>query len=406
MLAETDLPHAAPSNKFLDIRHVVAVASAKGGVGKSTVTTNLALALQRGGFSVGILDADILGPSIPGLLGVPTATRPQQAADGRIVPPEGHGVKIVSMGMFSADDKPMMLRGPMLGKYLNMFLTGVAWGELDYLLLDLPPGTGDTQLTLGQNFPLSGAIVITTPQAVSARIAQRGARMFEQMKIPVLGVIENMRTFICPNCGETTDIFGHGEGERLAERIGAPFLGSLPLDAAIMESGDAGRPIVLAAPDSPATTAFVTIANRLTEGLAGLRGGLEPFRWRWEKDEEAPGRETPGDGPNGQSSVPAGMRRGDANTLTIIWQDGERHDYDLRALRLACPCARCVDEISGRPLLDPASVPRDIVPREIHSVGSYAVGIAWSDGHASGIHAFETLRALGERLAEPRNADG
>lgn len=405
MIAETEASHPAPANKFKDVRHIVAVASAKGGVGKSTVTTNLALALQHCGFRVGILDADILGPSIPGLLGVATATRPQQDAEGRIVPPEGHGVKIVSMGMFSADDRPMMLRGPMLGKYLNMFLTGVAWGELDFLLLDLPPGTGDTQLTLGQTFPLSGAIVITTPQAVSVRIAQRGARMFEQMKIPILGIIENMRTFICPNCGEAADIFGHGGGERLAERIGAPFLGSLPLDAAIMDGGDDGQPIVAAAPDSRPAKAFITIANRLAEGLAGLRDGLEPFRWRWEKDEEAPGRDKPADGASRGRSVPAGLRRRDAKTLTILWEDGERHDFDVRALRLACPCARCIDEMSGRPLLDPASVPQDIVPREIHSVGAYAIGIGWSDGHASGIYAFETLRALGERTARQRDVD-
>lgn len=401
----TEETGAGPSNKFKDIRHIVAIASAKGGVGKSTVTTNLALALQRSGLKVGILDADILGPSIPGLLGVATATRPRQDTDGRIVPPEAYGVKIVSMGMFSADDKPMMLRGPMLGKYLNMFLSGVAWGDLDCLLLDLPPGTGDTQLTLGQNYPLSGAVVVTTPQAVSTRIAQRGARMFEQMKIPILGVIENMRTFVCPNCHEAVDLFGHGGGERLAERIGAPFLGALPLDAAIMDGGDAGRPIVAAAPDSPAAEAFGAIAKRLAAGLGGLRGGIEPFRWRWERDAEAPGRTTVADSASGGRTVPAGMRRRDARTLTIIWQDGEHHDFDVRSLRLACPCARCIDEMSGRPLLVPASVPRDIVPREIHSVGSYAVGITWSDGHASGIHAFDTLRALGERLAQERSID-
>jgi ATP-binding protein involved in chromosome partitioning len=382
-------------NKFKDIGHLVAIASAKGGVGKSTITANLALALQNSGASVGVLDADILGPSIPGMLGIDTGGRPQQDGDGRIIPAQGYGIKLVSMGMFGADDKPMMLRGPMLGKYLNLFLSGVAWGKLDYLLLDLPPGTGDTQLTLGQNFPLSGAIVVTTPQAVSAGITLRGARMFQQMKIPILGVVENMRTFTCQQCGSTTDLFGHGGGERLAERLETRFLGALPLDAAVMEGGDNGQPVVVAAPDSSSANAFAAIAERLIEQLDEQRIASEPFLWRWEKDDQAAFWRDNACRADGSAVVLSGLRRHDARTLSVLWEDGKQQLFDLRALRLACPCARCIDEMTGRPLVDPAMIPADIAPRELRSVGTYAIAISWSDGHSSGIYAFESLRALG-----------
>ena len=381
---------------FPGIGAIVAVSSAKGGVGKSTVTVNLALALQRRGKAVGILDADILGPSIPGMLGISTSAKPTQAANGKVEPPLGYGIKAVSMAMFTPADQPMMLRGPMVGKYLSMFLGGVEWGELDVLLLDMPPGTGDTQLTIAQTFPLSGAIIVTTPQAVSVTIAKRGARMFEKVQTPLLGVVENMRTFACPHCGETTDLFGRGGGEQLAADIAAPFLGALPLDPAVMVGGDLGLPAVAKEPDSATARAYDRIAAAIEPELLNSGGGLEPFVWKWDQSDAGPGwNEGPG-GPDGSPIVPVGLRRRDARTLSVAWQEGTTQDFDVRDLRLACRCALCVEEMSGRPLIDPVNIPLDVEPIEIRSVGSYAISISWTDGHSSGIQTFEGLRKIGD----------
>jgi ATP-binding protein involved in chromosome partitioning len=211
----------AGSEKLPGIRHVIAVGSGKGGVGKSTVSVNLAFALQQIGGWIGLVDADILGPSIPGMLGLPVGQPPTTTPDGKIVPADCHNLKVMSMGMLTGDDNPAILRGPMVGKYLKMFIGTVQWGRLDYLILDLPPGTGDTQLTLAQSYPLSGAIIVTTPQDVSLKIARRGLRMFETVHVPILGIIENMSTFTCPHCGKGTDVFRRGGGERISRELGA-----------------------------------------------------------------------------------------------------------------------------------------------------------------------------------------
>ncbi|MGH7154871.1 MAG: P-loop NTPase, partial [Acetobacteraceae bacterium] len=192
----------APPEKLPGIRHIVAIGSGKGGVGKSTVSVNLALVLQQLGGRIGLVDADVLGPSIPGMLGIPSVQPPAAAPDGKAIPAERHGVKTMSMGMFTGDDTPAVLRGPMVGKYLRMLIGGVQWGHLDYLILDLPPGTGDTQLTLAQSLKLSGAVIVTTPQDVSLKIARRGLRMFEKVHVPILGIVENMSRFTCPHCGK------------------------------------------------------------------------------------------------------------------------------------------------------------------------------------------------------------
>ena len=191
-------------------------AAARAASGKSTVSVNLALALQQIGGRIGLVDADILGPSIPGMLGLPVGQPPTTTPDGKIVPADRHDLKVMSMGMLTGDDNPAILRGPMVGKYLKMFIGAVQWGQLDYLILDLPPGTGDTQLTLAQSYPLSGAIIVTTPQDVSLKIARRGLRMFETVHVPILGIIENMSTFTCPHCGKGTDVFRSGGGERMS----------------------------------------------------------------------------------------------------------------------------------------------------------------------------------------------
>jgi ATP-binding protein involved in chromosome partitioning len=382
------------------ISHVIAVGSGKGGVGKSTVAVNLALALRDRGAAVGLVDADILGPSVPVMLGLPAGAPPEVTEDGRVVPAERHGLKVISMGMLTGDDNPAILRGPMVGKYLSMFVAGVVWGQLDYLIVDLPPGTGDIQLSLAQSVPLSGAVIVTTPQLVSLKIARRGLRMFEAVKVPVLGLIENMSTFTCPNCGHATDVFSHGGGERMARELGVPFLGAIPLDADIVEGGDTGRPIVLDRPASAAAGAYRALAERVAGAMAGTSApAVGAFTWTWADDEGAPAWSDAAPAASGGAATPAGIRKRDARTLQIRWEDGVVQDFDVRDLRLACRCALCVHETSGAPLLDPATVRLDVAPRALSSIGNYAVGVAWSDGHGSGIYAYDALRALGERAA-------
>ncbi len=391
-------PSAGPE-KLPGIRHLIAVASGKGGVGKSTISVNLALALQQIGGRIGLVDADVLGPSIPGMLGLPVGQPPAMTPDNMIIPADRHNLKVMSMGMLTVDDNPAILRGPMVGKYLTMFIGSVKWGQLDYLLLDLPPGTGDTQLTLAQSFPLSGAVIVTTPQDVSLKIARRGLRMLETVHVPILGIIENMSTFTCPHCGKGTDVFRRGGGERMSGQLGVPFLGSIPLDADIVESGDEGRPIVLEKPNSVAAMAYLAIARELAGRLQGLPTGLKPFAWTWETSEGEPTWVESAIRPSGSQTTAIGFRRRDARTLSVLWEDGRQNDFDVRDLRLACRCALCVEEMSGRPLLDPKSVRPDVIPRTITSVGNYAITVSWNDGHSTGIYSFERLRAFGERGA-------
>src|SRR5487761_242841 len=394
-------PGASPQTgpeRLPGIRHIVAIGSGKGGVGKSTVSVNLALVLHRLGGRIGLVDADVLGPSIPGMLSIPTVRRPATTPDGKAIPAEPYGVKTMSMGMFTGDDTPAVLRGPMVGKYLRMLIGGVQWGHLDYLILDLPPGTGDTQLTLAQSLPLSGAIIVTTPQDVSLKIARRGLRMFETVHVPILGIIENMSTFTCPHCGQGTDIFRSGGGERMSSEIGVLFLGSLPLDADIVTGGDEGHPIFVDKPDSTSAQSYLAIATQLAARLDGLpTAALKPFSWKWDTNEGEPAWVEIAARPSGSRTTAIGFHQRDPRTLSVLWEDSHCDDFDVRDLRLACRCALCIEEMGGRPLLDPASVRPDVAPRTITSVGNYAITINWSDGHSTGIYSFEHLRALGER---------
>jgi len=392
-------PSVGPE-KLPGIKHVIAVASGKGGVGKSTVSVNLALALQQLGSRVGLLDADILGPSIPVMLGLPTDQRPETTADQKIVPAERYGLKAISMGMMTGDDNPAILRGPMVGKYLKMFIGSVQWGQLDYLIIDFPPGTGDTQLTLAQSVPLSGAVIVTTPQDVSLKIARRGLRAFETLNVAILGIIENMSSFTCPHCGEKTDIFRRGGGERMSVDLGTQFLGAIPLDADIVTGGDEGRPIVADKPNSIPGRAYVAIATALASRLEALpTTALEAFAWNWETNEGAPAWVESAVHAMGSPTTPVGFRRRDARTLSVLWEDGRCDDFDVRDLRLACPCALCVEEMSGRPVLDPQSVLPDVAPHTISSAGNYAIIFRWNDGHSTGIYPATHLRALAERFA-------
>ncbi len=244
------------------VRYKIAVASGKGGVGKSTVSTNLSLALRAIGYSVGLLDADIYGPSQQMMLGI--EGRPQiDERDEKIVPMENHGIKTMSLGLITDPDTPVIWRGPMVMKALDQFLTDVKWGELDFMIIDLPPGTGDAQLTITQKVPLTGAVVVTTPQDVALIDARKGLAMFRKVNVPVLGIIENMSYYICRHCGERTEIFGHGGGKRTAEMLGVPFLGEVPIDPKVVVGGDSGEPIVVMDPDSAAAQAFRELAKQV-----------------------------------------------------------------------------------------------------------------------------------------------
>ena len=246
---------------------IIAVSSGKGGVGKSTVAVNLAVALARAGARVGLMDADIYGPNIPRMMGV---NEPPPVLNERILPLEAHGVKLISIGVLIEREQPAIWRGPIIMKVIGQFLRDVAWGELDYFIVDMPPGTGDAQLSLVQSTLVNGALIVTTPQEVAIGDALRGAKMFERVDVPVLGIIENMSWFECPHCGKPTALFGSGGGERLASELGLPLLGQIPLYPRVLEGGDQGRPIVEADPESSAAKALVGIAERVRERIAAV----------------------------------------------------------------------------------------------------------------------------------------
>jgi ATP-binding protein involved in chromosome partitioning len=250
------------------VRHVVAVASGKGGVGKSTTAANLALALAGLGLSVGLLDADIYGPSVPKLFGL-VGRSPELADEKTILPIEVAGIRVMSIGFLVDEEAPMIWRGPMVMSALTQLLRDVAWGELDVLVVDMPPGTGDAQLTLAQQVPLAGAVVVSTPQDLALIDARRGVAMFEKVDVPILGIVENMSYFVCPNCGARHDVFAHGGARAEAARLGVPFLGEIPLTMAIREGSDGGRPVVIADPDGPHTAVYREIATLIRARLDG-----------------------------------------------------------------------------------------------------------------------------------------
>ncbi|MFN3130882.1 Mrp/NBP35 family ATP-binding protein [Roseibium sp.] len=252
------------------IKHIVAVASGKGGVGKSTTTTNLALGMAANGLKVGVLDADIYGPSVPRLFNV--SGRPEALSGRMLKPLEGYGVKVMSMGFMVEEETPMIWRGPMVISALTQMLREVAWGELDVLVVDMPPGTGDAQLTMAQQVPLAGAVIVSTPQDLALIDARKGLAMFKKVDVPVLGIVENMSYFLCPDCGSRHDIFGHGGARADAERLGVPFLGEVPLAMKIRETSDAGTPIVVSDPEGQSAQIYKEIAGKV---MAGIEGGTD-----------------------------------------------------------------------------------------------------------------------------------
>ncbi|MBI4433004.1 MAG: P-loop NTPase [Candidatus Omnitrophica bacterium] len=338
------------------IKYIVPVASGKGGVGKSTVSVNLAVALAQRGHRVGLMDADVYGPSVPTLLG--TKDKPLVRDNKRILPVEKYGVKMISMGFFIPVNEAVIWRGPMLHKMVQDFLGAVEWGDLDFLVVDLPPGTGDIQLSLCQSAPVSGAVIVSTPQDVAWSVAQKAIMMFDKLNAPVAGIIENM----------SGEIFGRGGARRAAEALNIPFLGEIPLDKALRETSDRGEPIVMAAPKNEAAQTFLKIAQKLADQL---KKGLE-----------------------GQTKVPSKISDPGGPRIEIDWSDGKKSIFETRDLRLNCPCAACVHEITGQRILNPASVPAGVAALTIKPVGRYALHIAWSDGHSTGLYGYGFLRKL------------
>lgn len=367
------------------VKNALAVASGKGGVGKSTVATHLALTLARTGARVGLMDSDIYGPSVPKMLGRGEAP-PVSGEPGLIHPVETRGIRYISMGLFAGRDTPVIWRGPMATKMVQQFLTQVVWGELDYLLIDLPPGTGDVQLTLTQSAPLAGAIIVTTPQEVAVEVTLRGLRMFEQVQVPILGIIENMSGFTCPHCGKSTEIFRHGGGRKAAEELGVPFLGEVPLDPALAEAGDRGNPLISATPgaleNSPAAQAFPQIAERLVRQLKAVQSLTDSVRHRPSELKVAEG------------------------AVEIRWSDGHLSRLPFRALRQACPCALCVDEWTGERRTDPNRILVSVRPLDIRKVGRYGIQFNWSDLHGSGIYTYDYLRSLDPQAPKDSPASG
>ncbi|MGH6735143.1 MAG: iron-sulfur cluster carrier protein ApbC [Methyloceanibacter sp.] len=256
------------------VSKIIAVASGKGGVGKSTTAVNLALALKDQGLKVGVLDADIYGPSMPRLLGI--KGQPQPVAGNQLDPMRAYGLKVMSMGFLVDEETPMIWRGPMVMSALSQMLKDVAWGDLDVLVVDMPPGTGDAQLTMAQQVPLAGAVIVSTPQDLALVDARKGLNMFRKVNVPVLGLVENMSTFLCPHCGERSDIFGHGGAKAEAARLGVPFLGEVPLTIAVRETSDEGRPVVATDPSSPVAEVYREIGARVWAELERLAGADRP----------------------------------------------------------------------------------------------------------------------------------
>jgi ATP-binding protein involved in chromosome partitioning len=355
------------------VKNLVAVASGKGGVGKSTVAVNLGLALSASGASVGLLDADVYGPSIPKMLGESGRPPEEDPSTGKMRPFEKFGVRFMSMGMLAASGDALIWRGPMASKAVQQLLGRVDWGSLDYLLIDLPPGTGDIQLTLTQSVPLSGAVIVTTPQDVAREITQKGLRMFQTVEVPIVGVVENMSGFTGPD-GTVTDIFGKGGGRKMAASLGVPFLGEIPLDPQVVSDGDNGYPVVSAHPDSPSGRAYLSLAKAVAHHLSVINEATASV-----------------------SAKPAKVDISDPRTTHITWDDGSVTHYDNRSLRSQCPCAECVNEETGVRTLTLESVDPEVRASGAESVGRYAIRFTWSDGHAGGLYTYANLRNLGKR---------
>jgi ATP-binding protein involved in chromosome partitioning len=360
-------PAAAPVRQTQGVpgvKHIVAVASGKGGVGKSTVAVNLALGFQAIGLRTGILDADIYGPSQPRLLGI--TGKPAQAEGKKLVPMEAYGLKAMSMGFMVDEATPIVWRGPMVVGALNQMLREVLWGDLDVLVIDMPPGTGDVQLTIAQQVPLAGAVIVSTPQDLALIDARKGLAMFKKVSVPLLGIVENMSYFIAPDTGARYDIFGHGGARAEAEKLGVPFLGEVPLTIEVRETSDSGRPVTATTPDSPSAAAFREIAARA-----------------WAELEKAAGR---GMKPPKLEIVHGG------EALRVSFATRDEHELPAEFLRVLSPSA----EVQGHSKEQRVTVggKKNVKIRELRGIGNYAVRIVFDDGHDTGLFTWSYLHML------------
>jgi ATP-binding protein involved in chromosome partitioning len=346
------------------VKHLIAVASGKGGVGKSTTAVNLALGFQANGLRAGILDADIYGPSQPRLLGL---TGRPQTVGGKLRPMRAYGLEVMSMGFLVDEATPIIWRGPMVVGALQQMLREVAWGDLDVIVIDMPPGTGDVQLSMAQQAPLSGAIIVSTPQDLALIDARKGLNMFRKVDVPVLGIVENMSYFICSKCGERHEIFGHGGARDEAGRLGIPFLGGVPLEVEIRRTSDSGKPIVVTAPGSPHAQVYRELAAK-----------------SWTELQSA----------HGSRRKPPDLTVSDAkDALTVRFEGGAATTLPAELLRVMSPSA----EVQGHSPEQRVTVAnkRNVKIRELRPVGNYAVRIVFDDGHDTGLYAWSYLELLG-----------
>lgn len=355
-----------PRSPLAEIKYFIAIAAGKGGVGKSTVTVNLALALKELGYQVGIMDTDIYGPSVRKMLGEDRL--PSQKGE-TIEPALCNGIKMISMAYFRKEHEASVVRAPIANRLISQFIQNVNWGKLDFLLIDFPPGTGDVQLTLTQQINLTGAVMVTTPQEVAVLDVRKAMGMFDLVKVPVIGVVENMSYYQPSPKSEKVFLFGRAGGENLALQTGCPFLGSIPIDPMISQCCDKGVSL-FSLKDSDqkhSTIAFKQLAQSVVDQVKALASN---------------------------ASLIKNLNQKDDFTICIEWNDGKEQNFRLRDLQKACPCANCTDEISGRRILDENSVKEDVKALTIRNVGRYGLQIQFSSGCSTGIFSFEALRKM------------
>jgi len=364
-------------NSLKSVKNIIAIASGKGGVGKSTVTVCVAEAFAMAGAKVGILDIDVYGPSVPNMVGLGDHQL-GGSQQGVLEPVEAHGMKIMSMGFLANKDTPVVWRGPIASQLVQQFLGAVDWGELDYLFVDMPPGTGDIQLTLSQAVPLTGGVIVTTPQEVAHTIAEKGLRMFQQVKIPILGIIENMSGFTPPNSKEVFHIFGEGGGTSAAEEFNLPLLGKISLKQNLREAMDKGTLVddknIRDIASQIALQAMMVVTNEEMSPFSPLEMNLA----------------------------------NQGKTLIIKWQDNTEHVVSSFNIRFSCPCAHCVDEITGEKLIRENDIPANVKILESSPIGRYGVRFSFDDpspGAGAGIYTFSFLRKLGEEAATNASFD-
>jgi len=364
-------------NSLKNVKNIIAIASGKGGVGKSTITVCIAEAFAKAGAKIGILDIDVYGPSIPNMVGLGDHQL-GGSQEGVLEPVEAHGMKIMSMGFLANKDTPVVWRGPIASQLVQQFLGAVDWGELDYLFVDMPPGTGDIQLTLSQSVPLTGAVIVTTPQEIAHTIAEKGLRMFQQVKIPILGIVENMAGFTPPGSDEVFHIFGEGGGSSAAEEFDLPLLGRIALKQDLREAMDNG---IFVEDDNIKSIASLIAVEAMA---VVMNEEMSPF-------------------------APQEMNLSNkGETLIIKWQDGIEHVISAFTVRYMCPCAHCVDEITGEKLIKEENIPPNVKITESVPVGRYGVRFSFDDpspGAGAGIFTFSLLRKMGEDAIKKASFD-